>query len=139
MTESNEVAIEPLSESARKKIERREKLAPIINKIMYVPRLLRNVMDRIPISNKLLSSGLTLVLTNIALGNGLELDQTLLESPHVTIAQGISFLVSGVVGYLTSDESTLVRNPPSSGNPDLPEDFDGSLEGEEDTDPPAID
>ena len=82
-----------------------------------MPDALVNVLERIPLDNKLLTSVVTIGLTRVVLAVGLDVDDPL-------VGTVISLAVGAVVGYLTPNEATVLRTPQEDGNADVPVDGD---------------
>lgn len=77
---------------------------------------LTNILDRLPIDNKLLTTLLTIALTRAVLAVGLDVEDPL-------VGTGISLLVGLAVGYFTPNEGTVLRGAElEDGNAHLPED-----------------
>jgi hypothetical protein len=77
---------------------------------------LKNVLDRIPVDNKLLTSLLTTAITRAVLAIGLNVDDPL-------VGTAISLAVGAIVGYLTPNEGSVLRgHGADDGNAHLPDD-----------------
>lgn len=88
-----------------------QKLKPLLARI-------KNLLDRLPLDNKLIVGGVTWVLTYAVTKAGFNLDQVVL-SPY-TLSTLISLAAAGVAGWWTSNEATaLRRGEEQDGNPDL--------------------
>lgn len=84
-------------------------------------KTLRNILDRIPVDNKLLTSFLTIAATRAVLYFGLDVEDPL-------IGTAISLAVGAIVGYRTSNEGSMLRREQESGNAAVPDDVDHEAE-----------
>lgn len=75
---------------------------------------IRNILDRLPLDNKLATSIVTAALTKLVLAVGLDINDPLVEDVS-------SLVVAGVVGYLVPNEGTDLRQGNfDNGNPEPP-------------------
>lgn len=84
-------------------------------------RKIKNVIDRLPVDNKLIVSGVTGVvtyaLTYAATRAGLDLERVVI-APW-TVSAIIATVAAGAAGYFTANEATTLREGDSfDGNPD---------------------
>lgn len=71
-----------------------------------------NLLGRLPVDNKLLTSLVTIALTRLVLAVGLDVEDPL-------VGTAISLAVGAIVGYLTPNEGTVLREHElEDGNPD---------------------
>ena len=90
-----------------------------------MPASLAQLLERIPLDNKLITSFVTVALTRAVLAIGLDVDDPL-------VGTAIALAVGAVVGYLTPNDATVLRNPQDSGNAVVPDEAsdDDLAEGE---------
>lgn len=74
----------------------------------------RNILERIPLDNKLLTTVLTAAITRAVLAIGLDVEDPL-------VGTTISLIVGAAVGYFTPNEGTDLRQGNfDNGNPEVP-------------------
>lgn len=78
---------------------------------------IRNLIDRLPVDNKLVAAGATYGLTLLVAHVGLELDDVLVPG-YLTVSQGISIAAAAVAGYVQPNEGSVLRAEEEDGNPD---------------------
>lgn len=91
-----------------------------MNKLKGILKAVQNVMDRLPIDNKLIVAGITYLLTQLVVRVGLDLNGYLIPA-YLTWSQAVSLAASAVAGYLQPNEATILRKSPAlhDGNPDV--------------------
>lgn len=78
---------------------------------------IKNIIDRLPIDNKLIVTVVTYLLTYAITRAGLSLDTEVI--PPFTISYWISLGAASAAGYLMPNEATIMRKAESfDGNPD---------------------
>lgn len=92
-----------------------------MRKLKKILDQIRNFIDRLPVDNKLVYSGISgavsYVLTYAITKAGLDLNQIVI-APW-TISAIVAVIAAGAAGYLASNEATVIREPEKhDGNPD---------------------